>query len=151
MNITYHNWEPRICVFFLHVRIACFADTSNSSWWLKDINQLGPQNHNKNLSNQRLRKWVSLLMLVAQTVSVVFAMRLSRTLAVEGAWLPIGNIQLLDVVGWLVNQSGGSRCFSLRLNRVYHMHADKMKSGRVDGKIYWTHPKPWKLQMCGGL
>lgn len=29
-------------------------------------------------------KWVSLLMLVAQTVSVVFAMRLSRTLAVEG-------------------------------------------------------------------
>ena len=31
MNITYHNWEPRICVFFLHVRIACFADTSNSS------------------------------------------------------------------------------------------------------------------------
>jgi hypothetical protein len=60
---------------------------------------LGPQNHNKNLSNQRLRKWVSLLMLVAQTVSVVFAMRLSRTLAVEGAWLPIGNIQLLDVVG----------------------------------------------------
>jgi len=29
-------------------------------------------------------KWVSLLMLVAQTVSVVFAMRLSRTLVVEG-------------------------------------------------------------------
>ena len=30
------------------------------------------------------RKWVSLLMLVAQTVSVVFAMRLSRTRATEG-------------------------------------------------------------------
>eukprot|EP00931_Biecheleriopsis_adriatica_P077914 TRINITY_DN51391_c0_g1_i1.p1 TRINITY_DN51391_c0_g1~~TRINITY_DN51391_c0_g1_i1.p1 ORF type:complete len:352 (+),score=54.56 TRINITY_DN51391_c0_g1_i1:42-1097(+) len=29
-------------------------------------------------------KWVSLVMLVAQTVSVVFAMRLSRTLAVDG-------------------------------------------------------------------
>ena len=38
------------------------------------------------------RKWVSLLMLVAQTVSVVFAMRLSRTLAVEGETLQFGDV-----------------------------------------------------------
>ena len=84
----------------------------------------GSQNHKKNLSNHRLRKWVSLLMLVAQTVSVVFAMRLSRTLAVEGAWFLKGNIQLLVDSNWLwfkmfqphIDWTGYFRCMQTRWN-----------------------------------